>query len=120
MNVAECMFMNVAKVSTEYKDCIPLELLQRAEITSPNGHRRRYPMRALLIAAGVAALMSVPAADPATAGVRVGPFWFHGHHHHYGYGADCRDLREACLRKGELGETGQGNCRRYRAICHGY
>ena len=77
-------------------------------------------MRALLIAAGVAALMSVPAAAPATAGVRVGPFWFHGQHHHYGYGADCRDLREACLRKGELGETGQGNCRRYRAICHGY
>jgi hypothetical protein len=38
-------------------------------------------------------------------------------HHHYGYGADCHALRQACLRKGELGEEGRGNCQRYRETC---
>ena len=36
-------------------------------------------------------------------GVRIYPH----HHRHYGYGADCRELREACLRKEELGEEGR-------------
>ena len=36
-----------------------------------------------------------------------------------GYGADCRELRQACLHKEELGEQGQGNCRRYREVCQG-
>ena len=49
-------------------------------------------------------------------GVRIHPY----HHRHYGYGADCRELREACLRKEELGEVGRGNCRRYREVCRGY
>lgn len=48
-------------------------------------------------------------------GVRIHPY-----HRHYGYGADCRELREACLRKEELGEEGRGNCRRYREVCRGY
>ena len=30
---------------------------------------------------------------------------------------DCRELRKACLNKDELGEVGQGNCRRYRRLC---
>lgn len=30
---------------------------------------------------------------------------------------DCADLRRACLRKEELGEEGEGNCRRYREAC---
>lgn len=34
-----------------------------------------------------------------------------------GAGPDCRELREACLRKDELGEQGEGNCRRYRQLC---
>jgi len=29
----------------------------------------------------------------------------------------CRELREACLKKEELGEVGEGNCRRYRETC---
>lgn len=29
----------------------------------------------------------------------------------------CAELRRACLFKDELGETGQGNCRRYREVC---
>ena len=32
-------------------------------------------------------------------------------------GGQCRELRRACLHKEELGEEGQGNCRRYRQIC---
>jgi len=47
-------------------------------------------------------------------GVRINPY-----HHHRGYGADCRELRQACLHKEELGEEGQGNCRRYREVCGG-
>ena len=46
-------------------------------------------------------------------GVRV----FSDHHRQPGYAADCREVRQACLHKEELGETGEGNCRRYREIC---
>jgi hypothetical protein len=34
-------------------------------------------------------------------------------------GADCRELRAACMHKEELGETGMGNCQRYRELCSG-
>jgi hypothetical protein len=34
----------------------------------------------------------------------------------YGY---CYELRNACLKKNQLGEQGQGNCRRYREECRG-
>lgn len=30
---------------------------------------------------------------------------------------DCEELRSACLHKEELGEQGEGNCRRYREMC---
>ena len=30
---------------------------------------------------------------------------------------DCRELRQACLNKEELGERGRGNCREYRETC---
>ena len=43
-------------------------------------------------------------------GLRVNP---------YGGGVDCRQLRAACMHKEELGESGMGNCRRYREICGG-
>jgi hypothetical protein len=29
----------------------------------------------------------------------------------------CGELRRACMRRGELGEEGGGNCRRYRDMC---
>jgi hypothetical protein len=29
----------------------------------------------------------------------------------------CRELRQACLQKEELGERGRGNCREYRETC---
>jgi len=81
-------------------------------------------MRALLAATGALALVAI-AAPPASAGGRefsIGPGGVHVYRHHhdrYGYGADCRELREACLRKDELGEGGRGNCRRYREVCGG-
>ena len=34
-------------------------------------------------------------------------------------GRDCRELRAACMHKEELGETGRGNCQRYREMCRG-
>jgi hypothetical protein len=37
---------------------------------------------------------------------------------HHG-GGDCRELRAACMHKEDLGEQGQGNCRRYRELCGG-
>jgi hypothetical protein len=30
---------------------------------------------------------------------------------------ECEELRRACLHKDELGEEGEGNCRRYRETC---
>jgi len=41
-------------------------------------------------------------------GLRVNP---------YGGRVDCRELRAACMHKEELGETGMGNCQRYRELC---
>jgi hypothetical protein len=36
----------------------------------------------------------------------------------YAYrGGGCRELRQACLHRDELGEEGMGNCRRYRELC---
>lgn len=35
----------------------------------------------------------------------------------HGGGGGCRELRAACMHKGELGESGQGNCARYREMC---
>ena len=49
-------------------------------------------------------------------GVRIG-----GGERYYGGGRPsrqvCAELRNACLHKGELGEQGEGNCRRYRMTC---
>jgi hypothetical protein len=75
-------------------------------------------MRTYVLAIVGAALFALPTSafsqeiDFGPGGVRI-------HRHHHGYGADCRELRQACLNKGELGEQGQGNCRRYREVCQG-
>jgi hypothetical protein len=45
-------------------------------------------------------------------GLRVNPYGGGGDG-----GVDCRELRAACMHKEELGETGRGNCRRYRELC---
>jgi hypothetical protein len=86
-------------------------------------------MRKIAIVAASAALLILPAfalaAPPMTdvssqgvgvevgpGGVRVGPT-----DRRVRRGPDCRELRAACLNKERLGETGEGNCRRYRRLC---
>jgi hypothetical protein len=70
------------------------------------------------------ALLAVPGLSFAQ-GIEVGPGGIrvhpgYGHHRDYGgYRPDCRELRAACMHKEELGEEGQGNCQRYRALCQG-
>ena len=77
-------------------------------------------MRTYVLAIVGAALFTLPtsafsqAVEFGPGGVRIHPY-----HHHEGYGADCRELRQACLHKGELGEQGRGNCQRYREVCRG-
>ena len=80
-------------------------------------------MRTYVLAMVSAALFALPtsafsqAVEFGPGGVRIHPY-----HRHGGYGADrgeCRELRLACLHKEELGEQGQGNCRRYREVCQG-
>lgn len=34
-----------------------------------------------------------------------------------GQSAMCRELRQACLNRDQLGERGEGNCRQYREVC---
>ena len=34
-----------------------------------------------------------------------------------GRGGQCEELRQACMMKDQLGEQGEGNCRRYRRLC---
>jgi hypothetical protein len=78
-------------------------------------------MRTYILAAATAALFALPL-SAFSQEVEFGPGGVRIHHHH-GYAADrgeCRELRAACMHKGELGEQGRGNCRRYREICRGY
>ena len=95
-------------------------------------------MRAYSLAAAAAALFVVPTyafsqeIHIGPGGVSVGPGYhsdryydrheggpgYHGHRLYDRYeGGRCRDLRAACMHKGELGEQGMGNCRRYRETC---
>jgi hypothetical protein len=76
-------------------------------------------MRAYVLAIVSAALFALPTAafsqavEFVPAGVRIYPYdrpYERPYRRHYEYGADCRELRQACLHKEELGEQGQGNC----------
>ena len=79
-------------------------------------------MRTYILAAATAALFALPVSafsqevEFGPGGIRIEPH----HYRHHGYAADCRELRQACLHKQELGEQGEGNCRRYREVCRGY
>jgi len=83
-------------------------------------------MRAYVRAIVSAALFALPtaafsqAAEVLPAGVRIYPYErpYERPYRRY-YGGECRELRQACLHKEELGEQGQGNCRRYREVCQG-
>jgi hypothetical protein len=92
-------------------------------------------MRTYVLAILTAALFVLPTSafsqadfEVGPGGVYVGPR-YHRHYDdydggQYGYqrgnrygGGQCRELRQACLHKEELGEQGMGNCRRYRELC---
>jgi hypothetical protein len=72
-----------------------------------------------------AALFALPASafpqdvEFGPGGIRIEP-GYHGYYHgRSAYRGECRELRLACIHKEELGEQGQGNCRRYREACLG-
>ena len=73
-------------------------------------------MYALAIAAAAALFPPVPASSQ---GIEIGPGGVHIDRgdDREGRQGDCEELRGACLHKDELGEEGEGNCRRYRETC---
>ncbi|KAF2989990.1 hypothetical protein OGR47_17755 [Methylocystis sp. MJC1] len=80
-------------------------------------------MRSYILAICTAAFLTLPAAaapseagsDDASLLQLVHSQYYRGGH--WGSGANCRELRRACMYKRELGEEGMGNCQRYRELC---
>jgi hypothetical protein len=85
-------------------------------------------MRSYALAIATAALFALPPSafsqgvEFGPGGIRIDP-GYHGYYHGRSVyrrgGGECRELRLACTHKEELGEQGQGNCRRYRQVCRG-
>jgi hypothetical protein len=72
-------------------------------------------MRAYALAIASAVLFCpVPSFSQA---IEIGPGGVHIDGDRDRQGQDCEELRRACLHKDELGEQGEGNCRRYRETC---
>ena len=71
-------------------------------------------MYALAIVAAAALFPPVPAFSQ---GIEIGPGGVHIDRGRARKDRDCEELRLACLHKEELGEEGEGNCRRYRETC---
>ena len=73
-------------------------------------------MYTLAIAAAAALFSPVPASSQA---IEIGPGGIHidDDRDRVCRQGDCEELRLACLHKEELGEEGEGNCRRYRETC---
>jgi hypothetical protein len=69
---------------------------------------------ALAIVAAAALFSPVPASSQ---GIEIGPGGVHIDRGRAREDRDCEELRRACLHKEELGEEGEGNCRRYRETC---
>ncbi|MGE5389052.1 MAG: hypothetical protein ACM3NE_09200 [Hyphomicrobiales bacterium] len=80
-------------------------------------------MRAFILALGFASAFVMPTvAAPAADNAHIQQVAYRNYDRdsgrgRWGYGVDCRELRRACLYKDELGETGRGNCQRYRDMC---
>ena len=79
-------------------------------------------MRTYALAIAVAATLVAFPSSAFSQGVEFGPGGVRIHPYPYYHGRsvrgrDCEALRRACLYKEELGEQGQGNCRRYRYYC---
>ncbi len=76
-------------------------------------------MRMFALAIAAAALFGAPASGFAQS-IEIGPGGVRIGDDHGREGAmpqECEELRRACLHKEELGEQGEGNCRRYRETC---
>ena len=58
-------------------------------------------------------IIEVPGVEIGPGGVRIGK----PHRRERASHEECEELRSACLHKEELGEEGEGNCRRYRETC---
>ena len=71
-------------------------------------------MYALAIVAAAALFPPFPAFSQ---GIEIGPGGVHIDRGRAREDRDCEELRRACLHKEELGEEGEGNCRRYREAC---
>ena len=69
----------------------------------------------MLLAIGVPTAASALEFSVGRDGIEVGQSRRHGY---YRDRDNCRELRAACTHKEQLGEEGQGNCRRYRKLCH--
>jgi hypothetical protein len=75
---------------------------------------------ALAIAAAAAAAALFFPVSSYSQGIEIGPGGIHigGDRDQEGSRQqDCEELRRACEHKEELGEQGEGNCRRYRETC---
>jgi hypothetical protein len=68
----------------------------------------------LAIVAAAALFPTVPAFSQ---GIEIGPGGVHIDRGRDRESRDCEELRRACLHKDELGEEGEGNCRRFRETC---
>lgn len=76
-------------------------------------------MSAYILAIVAAAALCFPV-SAFSQGIEIGPGGVHigddrgreGSRHQ-----ECEDMRNACLQRVQLGEQGEGNCRRYRETC---
>jgi len=71
-------------------------------------------MYTLAIVAAAALFPTVPAFSQ---GIEIGPGGVHIDRGRDRGSRECEELRRACLHKDELGEEGEGNCRRFRETC---
>ena len=76
-------------------------------------------MRKYALAIVFAAAALFPPVPASSQGIEIGPGGVHIDRGRDlgGRQGDCEELRKACLHKDELGEEGEGNCRRYRETC---
>jgi hypothetical protein len=90
-------------------------------------------MRNALLAACAATVLGFTPVMVSAQGISIGPGGVRvddgrdrGYREERGYGRErgrssrrevCRELRQACMAKNELGERGRGNCREYRETC---
>jgi hypothetical protein len=83
---------------------------------------KRYlaiPAAVLMMTAGAMFSAAPVAATPIGNGQVHGATTLVGGWERVQYGGYCESLRRACIYKDQLGETGEGNCRKYRRECGG-